>query len=253
MSNIPLLEFDPTPEALIEPKRIFKPLPVPEACVLVFFQDVLNRLKRWGKTRVIAKQNSEIGTHPLYEIKHQRRRLAVFHPGVGAPLAAAFLDELIARGCRRFIVCGGCGVLNCDLAVGHLIVPVSAVRDEGTSFHYLPPSREVAADPRAVSVIEQTLKQNGVAYVTGKTWTTDAPYRETPEKIKRRRAEGCLTVEMEAAALFAVAQFRGVTLGQILCGGDDVSGLEWDHRGWQKQTAVREKLFWLAAEAALNL
>jgi uridine phosphorylase len=144
-------------------------------------------------------------------------------------------------------------VLDGSLTVGHLIVPTSAVRDEGTSYHYLPPSREVAADPHAVAVIEQTLQRHGVAYVTGKTWTTDAIYRETPEKIKRRRAEGCLAVEMEASALFAVAQFRGVTLGQILYGGDDVSGLEWDGRGWDKQRAVREKLFWLAAEAALEL
>ncbi len=68
-----------------------------------------------------------------------------------------------------------------------------------------------------------------------------------------RKAEGCLTVEMEAAAFFAVAQFRGVTLGQILYGGDDVSGEEWDTRGWTKNNTIREKMFWLAAEACLRL
>jgi uridine phosphorylase len=253
MSSIPLLEYDPSPTALIEPAKLVEPLDVPEHCVITFFQDVLNRLRRGFKTRVIAKQKSEIGQHPLYEIRYKRHRLAVLHPGIGAPLAVGLLEEIIARGCRQFIVCGGCGVLDGALAVGHLIVPTSAVRDEGTSYHYLPPSREVAADPHAVAVIEDTLRKNGVAYVTGKTWTTDAIYRETPEKIKRRRAEGCLAVEMEAAALFAVAQFRGVTLGQILYGGDDVSGLEWDGRGWERQRAVREKLFWLAADAVLNL
>jgi uridine phosphorylase len=253
MTRAPILEYDATREALIEPAKLVKPLEVPEQCVITFFQDVLNRLRRSFKTRVIARQKSEIGHHPLYEIKHKRRRLAVLHPGIGAPLAVGLLEEIIARGCRKFIVCGGCGVLDGSLTVGHLIVPTSAVRDEGTSYHYLPPSREVAADPHAVAVIEQTLQRHGVAYVTGKTWTTDAIYRETPEKIKRRRAEGCLAVEMEASALFAVAQFRGVTLGQILYGGDDVSGLEWDGRGWDKQRAVREKLFWLAAEAALEL
>ena len=72
-------------------------------------------------------------------------------------------------------------------------------------------------------------------YVQGKTWTTDGFYRETPAKVPLRRAEGCLTVEMEAAAFFAVAQFRGVQFGQMLYGGDDVSGAEWDHRDWIKR------------------
>ncbi|MDX1611071.1 MAG: STT3 domain-containing protein, partial [Candidatus Thermoplasmatota archaeon] len=107
-------------------------------------------------------------------------------------------------------------VLNGELAVGHVIVPASAVRDEGTSYHYLAPSREVAATPAAVAAIERTLGKDNVDYVVGKTWTTDAIYRETPGKIALRRQEGCLTVEMEAAAFFAVARFREVTVGQIL-------------------------------------
>jgi nucleoside phosphorylase len=93
-----------------------------------------------------------------------------------------------------------------------------------------------------------------VPYVTGKTWTTDAVYRETPAKIARRKAEGCITVEMEAATFFAVAQFRGVPFGQILYGGDDLSGDLWDQRDWIKgQVSTREKLLWLAAEACLSL
>jgi purine-nucleoside phosphorylase len=90
-------------------------------------------------------------------------------------------------------------------------------------------------------------------YLVGKTWTTDAIYRETPTKIAQRRAEGCITVEMEAAAFFAVAQFRGVRFGQLLYGGDDVSGAAWDNREWHQRADTREKLFWLAAEAVLRL
>jgi uridine phosphorylase len=104
-----------------------------------------------------------------------------------------------------------------------------------------------------VAAIERTLQKHKVEYLLAKTWTTDAPYRETPAKVQRRRAEGCLAVEMEAAAFFAVAQFRGATFAQILYGGDDVSGDEWDERNWQAQTSVRERLFWLAAEACLSL
>jgi uridine phosphorylase len=137
--------------------------------------------------------------------------------------------------------------------LGHLVVPTSAVRDEGTSYHYLPPDRQVEASELAVAAIRATLDAHGVPYVTGPTWTTDGIYRETRERMRRRREEGCLTVEMEAAALFAVAAFRGVTIGQILYAGDDLSGDAWDERGWLGDAEGRERLFWLAAESVLRL
>jgi uridine phosphorylase len=121
------------------------------------------------------------------------------------------------------------------------------------SYHYLPASREVQAGDAGVAALKAVLDGHGVPYRVGKTWTTDAPYRETPSKIALRKDEGCLTVEMEAASLIAVAQFRGVTLGQVLYGGDDLSGGEWDNRGWQARRDVREQLFCLAAEACLKL
>ena len=181
------------------------------------------------------------------------QRLALFHPGVGAPLAVGLLEEVIALGSRKFIACGGAGVLESSIALGHAIIPTAAVRDEGTSYHYLPPGREVQPSPVGVAALEYVLKQREVPYLLGKVWTTDAIYRETPAKIKRRKEEGCLAVEMEAARLFAVAQFRGVVLAQILYGGDDVSGKTWDSRHWDKTTTTREKLLRLAAEACLRL
>ncbi|MCU0512142.1 MAG: nucleoside phosphorylase [Anaerolineae bacterium] len=128
-------------------------------------------------------------------------------------------------------------------------MPAAALRDEGTSYHYLPPGRQVVVPPAMVARLRRPLERHGIPYDVGLTWTTDAFYRETVAKVARRRAEGCLTVEMETAALLAVAQFRGVELGQYLYGGDDVSGAVWDSRGWQ-QHSRREQLFWLAVEAA---
>jgi uridine phosphorylase len=249
----PILEFDPAPRGVLNPTDHLSPIDIPEHCVLCFFQEVIDQLIGAGKARLVDERRSEIGKHPLYEIDMDGRRLAVFHPGVGAPLAAGLLEEYIARGCKKFIACGGAGVLDKSIAVGHLIVPTSAVRDEGTSYHYLPPGREVSASPAAVAAIEKVLKADRVEYLIAKTWTTDGLYRETPGKVRRRRAEGCLTVEMEAAAFFAVAQFRGVIFGQILYGGDDVSSEVWDSRHWDSHTTIREKLFWLAAEACLSI
>lgn len=249
----PILEFDPTPEALIEPGRLIKPIDIAEHCVACFFQDVIHKLHREGCAKVVTTQRSEIGPHPIYEIEMDGKRLAVFHPGVGAPLAAGLLEEVIALGCRKFVACGGCGVLDRDISVGHILVPTSALRDEGTSYHYLPPSREVLASPEAIAAIEATLRANHCEYLLCKTWTTDAFFRETRAIIEQRKAEGCLTVEMEAAAFFAVAQFRRVLFGQLLYGGDDISGDAWNSRGWVERVSVRERLFWLAAQACLAM
>jgi purine-nucleoside phosphorylase len=92
-----------------------------------------------------------------------------------------------------------------------------------------------------------------VGYTLVKTWTTDGIYRETRARMSRRRDEGCTAVEMEAAALFAVAQFRNVTLGQILYGGDNLDASQWDSRGWQDRWSIREMLVELAAEACLAI
>ena len=249
----PFLEFDPAREALVEPLRLIEPRDVPEHCVICFFQEVIEQVVAGQQATVAVDSRWEDGPHPIYEIAYHDRRLAFFHPGVGGALAAGLLEEAIAYGCRKFIVCGGCGVLKKDIAVGQLIVVSGAVRDEGVSYHYLPPGREVQAQAAGVTALKSTLERRGVPYRVGKTWTTDAPYRETPARIAARRSEGCLTVEMEAASLLAVAQFRGVVLGQVLYGGDDLSGSIWDNRGWQSRRDVRQNLFWLAAEACLGL
>ncbi len=251
-ASAPILEFDPSPEAMIEPSKVIHRRDVPEHCVICWFREVLDKVIVEKKARVLVENGWEDGPHPLYEIELSGRRVAFYHAGIGS-MAASLLEEVIGFGCRKFIACGGCGVLQKDMDVGHLVVVNTAVRDEGASYHYLPPGCEVAANPLGLQALEATLKERGLPYRLGKTWTTDAPYRETAVKVAARRAEGCLTVEMEAAGLMAVAQFRDVVYGQVLYGGDDLSGSEWSHRGWQSRQEIRENLFWLAAEAVLRL
>ena len=249
----PLLEFDPTIPAIIEPSQVVQDVSAPEVCVFCFFGDVMEDLRHNGCLKKIANHRWEDLDRPLYEMDVEGVRVGVFQPGVGAPLAAVLMEEVIARGCRKIIACGGAGVLDRKITVGAILIPTTAVRDEGTSFHYLPPGREIEVNQEVLNVIENVLRKKGIEYTKVKTWTTDAPYRETPEKIKLRKAEGCLTVEMETAAFFAVAQFRGVPFGQILYGGDDVSGTSWDRRDWHNRLEVRKILFWLAVDFCLNI
>jgi uridine phosphorylase len=254
-NNYPILEFDSTREAIIEPARIFKPLDdMPEHCVLCFFQNVIEQLVEGGLAREIKSFPSEQGPRSYYTLDcGLGRPVTLLHPGVGAAIAAASLEIAIALGGRKFVACGGAGVLDRSIAVGHLVVPTSAVRDEGTSYHYLPAGREVSPAPEAVGAIEAVLRRRKVDHLLAKTWTTDGLFRETRAKTEQRRAEGCLTVEMEAAAFFAVAQFRGVPVGQILYGGDNLDAEEWDRRDWMDRASVREQLVFLAAEACLEM
>jgi len=194
-----------------------------------------------------------MGQHPDLEAMHRGTAIALCNPGVGAPLAAGMLEELIARGCSKFIACGGAGSLVPRTVLGDLVIVSAAVRDEGTSYHYLPPAREIEADPAGMEALRKVLEAAERAHRVGKTWTTDAIYRETPDRIARRRADGCLTVEMEASALAAVARFRHVVLGQLLYCGDDVSGDEWDPRGWNRRSELRRQMLALAMDAVLEL
>lgn len=250
---LPILDFDPNPLAIINPPQDLDGVDMPKHVVICFFREVIENVVNTLNAEVITQLHSENGAHPVYSINLEGRRLAFFHPNVGAPLAAGLMDEVIALGAKHIIACGGCGVLDKDIGVGHILVPEAALRDEGTSYHYLPPSAEVTADAAALASIEAVLNAHQIPYLRTKTWSTDGYYRETPSRVQKFREMGCLAVEMEAAAFMAVAQFRGVHFGQMLYGGDVVHSDGWDFRGWNNRTDIREQLFWLAAEACLNM
>jgi len=213
--KIPLLEYDPDPNGIIDPLNTRPPCGAPRDCIICFFSKEIERLRDENNLVEIADISCEMGRYFIYKFEYKGKEIAIFQPGVGAPLAAGNLDSAISSGCRRFIAIGSSGVLEPGIPVGTLFVPTSALRDEGTSFHYLPPSREVQPHPDAVIRLKTILDRFDIPIRECKTWTTDAFYRETPKKIKMRRAEGCLTVDMEASAFFAVAKYRGVELAQL--------------------------------------
>jgi uridine phosphorylase len=146
--EFPILEFDNTRNAIIEPKKIIQSIDISENVVMCFFKEVIERLKNEGKLKVVTNLKSEMGLYPIYEMQYANKAVTLFHPGLGAPFSAELMEKVIALGCKKFIACGGAGVLDKTIAVGHVIVPISAIRDEGTSYHYLPPSREVQVKKR---------------------------------------------------------------------------------------------------------
>lgn len=151
-------------------------------------------------------------------------------PGVGAPVTALLMEELIARGAERFLALGHVGSLQPDVELGDLVVVDRALRDEGTSHHYLDAGAYVDATPALCDRLEAALNGAEETYHTGPTWTTDAVYRETIPEIERYREDGIVTVDMEAAAVFAVAARRGVDAGALFTIGDHLDPSGWEPR-----------------------
>lgn len=250
---IPLLEFDGQSTEKINPAHFDStPKNLPERCVIAFSKSSVAQIAEKYRARQISEIPSCTVNLPIYAIEQGGERVALVTGMLGSAGAAAQIEELCAGGVKKIVACGAAGTLTQN-PLGALVVPGCAVRDEGASFHYAPPSYEIEADADAVQSIAQTLQKLGLPHVTGKTWTTDAFYRETEEKIALRRAQGCITVEMECSAMIAAARFRGVKFGQILYCGDDLSGSGYDSRKFADATEIRRSLIEYALACVMEL
>ncbi len=254
MKRLPILDSPGPGRAIIEPGDLYaRHRRIPGRVVLCFFHDVLEALAAEGTLTPIGSLKGEGPPVPIYATGRGKNRVTVCWPGLTAPYATAVLEELIGQGGRAFIACGGAGVLDGTIPVGSLILPNAALRGEGTSYSYQSRGRYSRPHADALRALRAACREAGEPYRTGKTWTTDAIFRETPALIRKRKVEGCLTVEMEAAAFFAVARFREVVFGQLLYAGDDVGGQAWDHRHWNNLDARRRQVLDLALAACRKL
>ena len=162
--------------------------------------------------------NPMLGPGPgrFFAVNSTDGRVAVCCMGVGAPAVVAQVEVLASLGVRRFLSVGTAGGLGPDQAPGDVVVLNAAVRDEGVSYHYLPPDAAVRPDADLTQAFTTALERAGMPVMSGATWTTDAPYRETVQEVLEYRRRGVLTVEMEAAALFAVGQARHIALASAV-------------------------------------
>ena len=227
----PILEYDTEKIAVLMPNRHNK-FQCPKKCVLGFLGDYIHDYAKEHNLEVIAEYRSVMKANPVYKIAKGGHEIAICSVPVGAPASAAVLDWLICHGAGEIIAIGGCGALI-DIPENEMLIPTAAVRDEGTSYHYLPPAREIELDRRAVNAVKQALDRLGIRSEFVKTWTTDALFRETKDMVNYRKSEGCAVVEMECSALAACAEFRGAAFGQILFTQDSLANADLhDERSW---------------------
>jgi uridine phosphorylase len=157
----------------------------------------------------------------------QDRPLTLAGPAVGAPYAALVLEKLIALGARRVLALGWCGSLSPQVKIGDLVLPTAAAPGDGTSGHYAVGEGEPRPDPTLSRLLQDRLEAAGARWHSGPIWTTDAFYRETVGQVKHYQARGFLGVDLELAALLAVAQFRRVPLAALLVVSDELADLTW--------------------------
>lgn len=149
--------------------------------------------------------------------------------GIGAPTTAMVMEELIAAGTETFCAVGYAGCLDPEVPVGATVVPDRAIRDEGTSHHYVEPDTDVRPTDAVTGTVRTELAANTDEPIhTGPTWTTDATYRETRQEVRRFADRGVLTVEMEAAAVFAVARHHAVAASAAFTVSDHLTAADWD-------------------------
>lgn len=252
--EIPLFEFDPCQTAFINPENDYADQVIPKLTtkvgVICFFRDAIEEYVKENDCEKVLTFKTETVYLPIYLDK---KKNVLFILGyVGGPVASGEIEALAYLGANKIITCGGAGVLS-ELGFGHLMLPTSAIRDEGTSYHYAPASYEISPNLELTDEIAEELSKRKLPFVKGKTWTTDAPFRETKDKVTLRKEEGCLCVEMECASFYAVGEFRNVQVASVLYGGDSLEGDEWDHRDWNTKTNMRLNLLNTVMDIAKNI
>ena len=181
----------------------------------------------------------------LYVSKQSNPDISLIGPMVGAPYATILLETLIAWGARKIFFLGWCGAISEKVKIGDIILPTSAIVDEGTSSHYNLNNSTSSPTPMLVTHILEYLQQKNINFHHGTIWSTDAIYRETRDKVQYFQKQDVLAVDMETSSLFSVAKFRDVDISAILVVSDELSTLQWrtgfkDKRFKQGRTAVCE-------------
>lgn len=221
---------------------------VPKAAILCYQSKLLNYvLEKHKATKVSGFTRS---CYLLDDTDGEIMILGQF--GVGSPSAVLILEELIAFGVKNFISLGTAGALQKEQNIGDIVVCEKAIRDEGTSHHYIKSAKYSFPSREITKRIEEEFNQRNVYFTTGTSWTIDAPYRETVEEARHYQSEGVLTVEMEASALFTVAEYRNVRLGSMFTISDSLAELVWKPEMESKETATGLEILYQVALKVLQ-
>ena len=251
-----LEQFDSNKVAVLNPDVFQKRIEgFPKTAMSIFNKRLIAEIEKNYNVEQIATICSETKDYPVYKINVDGTDIAIYQTPVGAASAVGSFEEMIMMGTKNLLLVGCCGCLDSKIEEYSIIIPTNALRDEGTSYHYMPASDEVEIEPKCVNIIEDFIKSKNISYRKGKTWTTDGLYRETKDKVEMRKRQGAITVDMECSAMAAVAKFRGVNFGQFFYAADNLGEEEYDARSLivRELNDSKKKIIPLALECAIEL
>ncbi len=243
--------YDPLTRPIISPGDFYPAGRFGSVCLILFSVQLYRILLEQSECRQVGFIGACNGRKPIWKTEYEGRTLLFYLSAVGSCGAGTDLTEVAHQtGARRFVMFGSAGDLDPAATAGRFVLPSSAYRDEGMSYHYAPPADYIEVPGHRF--LARLFDEWRIPYVTGPVWTTDAVYRETAGQLKARREEGCLAVEMEVAGVQAVCDFYGYELFDFLQTGDVLSEDEYDPSGLHGANHDRPKLF-LALRIAREL
>ncbi|MBQ4513414.1 MAG: nucleoside phosphorylase [Anaerolineaceae bacterium] len=249
-NEIPILEYDGSSLEVIPPDHDWTAGRLPDKCLFAFLGDVVHDYAEKHGAKIAETLITVSHDIKIYVLHDEDEDICLVQSPIGAAASAQVLDTLVSCGCMKVIAVGSCGVLA-DIPENAFIVPVRALRAEGTSYHYLPASRYIELDEEPVLAVEETFKRFDLPFVTCTTWSTDGFFRETKDMVKYRLEEGCSVVEMECSALAACCRKRGAKFGQFLFTADSLANVHaYDSRDFGKNS--HEKALLLGLEVLRN-
>lgn len=201
---------------------------LPKTAIVCFKKELIDAIKNEEEFEEYSEINVCGEEIKIYKTKIGNVNVILYRTLIGGPATTTMMEEIHARGVENFIFFGSCGELTSNLKKGAFIIPTEAYRDEGTSYHYMPVSDFVKV--KTATKLEEIFKKKNINYELTKTWTTDALYKETKNKVKKRIESGCKVVEMECASIMAVANARNINAYQFLYSDDTLAGETWDIR-----------------------
>lgn len=210
--------FDNKSDAKINP-HLKEGAPEVDVCIITFSHIIEKFVLDNYNLVQIGESVAVTGNLPVYQLNHNGKKFAFLKAYAGAPACVGTIEDTLSEiKTDKYIVFGGSGCLNKDIAHGKVMIPTEAYRDEGTSYHYAPAADYITV--KNADIVAEFMRENKIPYAKGKTWTTDAFYRETNNNFEKRKAEGCISVEMECSAIQAMCDFRNLELYIFLTCGD---------------------------------
>ncbi|HEN2274562.1 TPA: nucleoside phosphorylase [Streptococcus agalactiae] len=247
--------FDNSRKATINPEDINSPIKgFPKTVITCFARETFNRILEELPHREIARTSVANLEIPIYELEFKGQKIGFFNAYVGASACVAILEDIIVFGMENLIVFGTCGVLDSSIEETSIIIPRSAIRDEGTSFHCSEASSEIAVNTKFHEEFKSFLDRQAVSYTEGKVWTTDGIYRETVDKMLEHKRNGAICVDMECSAIAALSKFRNINHFQFFYSADNLDAEVWEARslGNSEDLEKKDKIAYIAMEFAIE-